>query len=199
MKRIHFLHSPILTFVTLVIAGSLSGCKPGPAQSTTGVASPDLLSANDYMMAQLTEIRDKVPQTAARMENGELILTLGSEMLFEKSVQGTTVKYENQQLLSDLACIFNKYRETSIFIEGHTDIMGAGSHNVEVSKERAELIGRFMESYGVHSDRVICRGAGEYEPVADNLTEEGRARNRRIEIWIHPSERLGQERYAAGK
>lgn len=69
-----------------------------------------------------------------------------------------------------------------ILIVGHTDDMGVSRHNVILSEQRAHAIGKIFESAGISSDRIYYQGAGESLPVADNRSENGRAKNRRVEI-----------------
>ena len=66
-------------------------------------------------------------------------------------------------------------------IAGHTDSVGTEEFNRGLSQQRANVIQRFLaEKYAVANDRLVSRGYGEWEPVASNDTEEGRAMNRRV-------------------
>ncbi len=70
--------------------------------------------------------------------------------------------------------------ELKLRIEGHTDNQGSG--NLELSKKRAEAVRRWLVQRGTKEKRVTAAGYGDGKPVADNSTEEGRARNRRVEL-----------------
>lgn len=70
-------------------------------------------------------------------------------------------------------------------IEGHTDNMGRPGYNSVLSRERAEAVRDALIARGVPADRLVAQGFGSNRPIADNRTDEGRARNRRIEI--HPT------------
>jgi len=72
-----------------------------------------------------------------------------------------------------------------ITIEGHTDSQGAAASNLALSKRRAEAVRRLLEDAGVPGSRLSATGKGQAEPVADNGTAEGRARNRRVEIIVN--------------
>ena len=72
-----------------------------------------------------------------------------------------------------------------ITIEGHTDSQGAAAANLALSKRRAEAVRRLLEDAGLPGSRLVATGKGQVEPVADNGTAEGRARNRRVEIIIN--------------
>ena len=71
-----------------------------------------------------------------------------------------------------------------IQIVGHTDATGSDAANVQLSRERANATRDYLVSRGVTSDRIATDGRGEREPVASNDTEAGRARNRRVEIFV---------------
>ncbi len=71
-----------------------------------------------------------------------------------------------------------------IEIVGHTDSTGPDSYNQSLSERRAESVRRFLESRGVAGFLMESRGKGETEPVADNSSREGRARNRRVDILV---------------
>jgi OOP family OmpA-OmpF porin len=75
-------------------------------------------------------------------------------------------------------------RVTKLRIEGHTDNVGAAPANEQLSGERALTIKKFMVEKGVTKDRLIAVGFGQNRPVADNASEEGRAKNRRTEFRI---------------
>lgn len=67
-------------------------------------------------------------------------------------------------------------------IEGHTDNVGRGGYNAILSRKRAEAVREALIARGVPAERLVAQGFGSAQPIADNRTEEGRARNRRIEI-----------------
>jgi peptidoglycan-binding protein ArfA len=72
----------------------------------------------------------------------------------------------------------------TLAISGHTDARGDAEYNLELSLERADAVAAFLESRGVRLERLVTRGAGSLEPIADNSTIGGRSRNRRIEIEL---------------
>jgi len=72
-----------------------------------------------------------------------------------------------------------------ISIEGHTDSQGAAASNLALSQRRAEAVRRLLEEAGLPGSRLTATGKGQVDPVADNATAEGRARNRRVEIIVN--------------
>ncbi|MNE78477.1 Outer membrane porin F precursor [compost metagenome] len=72
----------------------------------------------------------------------------------------------------------------SIKVLGHTDSQGADAYNQGLSEMRASSVAAFLLDQGLAPDKVTSLGVGESQPVADNATEEGRAKNRRVELVI---------------
>ena len=71
-----------------------------------------------------------------------------------------------------------------IIAVGHTDSIGTDSYNQRLSIRRSEAVKSYLVSKGVEKNRVYTEGKGEKQPVADNKTAEGRAKNRRVEIEV---------------
>ncbi len=95
-----------------------------------------------------------------------------------------TLKRDVEFNLVRVATILNQFPEMDIAIEGHTDNVGAPEYNLELSKARAEAVHEFLIAQGVSVERMTVEGYGMTRPVADNETEEGRARNRRVDLVI---------------
>jgi len=70
----------------------------------------------------------------------------------------------------------------TVLLEGHTDNKGADKYNMKLSQRRADAVRTFIiEQHGVDAGRLTAKGFGETKPVASNATDEGRAKNRRVE------------------
>ena len=91
--------------------------------------------------------------------------------------------------LEPLASILEEYDRTRVAIYGHTDDVGDERYNQQLSVRRSQAIAKLLINAGVSADRLFVAGYGEARPTADNATEEGRARNRRIELLVEPLER----------
>lgn len=89
-----------------------------------------------------------------------------------------------------LASILNKYPDTNILIEGHTDSTGSDEHNLVLSKDRAQSVSCYLATLEVSSQRFTTNGYGETQPIATNDTDEGRQRNRRVDIAIMANDKL---------
>ena len=98
----------------------------------------------------------------------------------------------NSSLRADLAVLANNlldYPNSTVDIIGHTDSTGDAAHNQDLSNRRAQSVRFILIDNGVSGSRLRAFGRGETEPVASNLTAEGRQQNRRVEIIIRPTAR----------
>jgi outer membrane protein OmpA-like peptidoglycan-associated protein len=95
--------------------------------------------------------------------------------------------------LTNLANSLNQYPGSDLLIAGHTDNVGTEAYNQGLSQRRADAASAWLRQQGVSSSRLLTRGLGESEPVADNGTEAGRSTNRRVEVAIFANETLKAE------
>ncbi|MBI5276258.1 MAG: OmpA family protein [Burkholderiales bacterium] len=99
---------------------------------------------------------------------------------FDKSV----LKPEGRAKLDDLVDKIKGINLEVIIAVGHTDSVGTDAYNQGLSVRRAESVKAYLVSKGIEKNRVYTEGKGEKQPVADNKTAEGRAKNRRVEIEV---------------
>lgn len=93
------------------------------------------------------------------------------------------IKPESKPTIEEIAKFLKEHPEIKLYIVGHTDNVGKLEYNMELSKRRAEaVVKELVEKYGIKSDRLKAFGVGPLAPVAPNSTEEGRAKNRRVEL-----------------
>lgn len=95
-----------------------------------------------------------------------------------------TIKATSEAVLDNAAKVLTQYPDIRVAIVGHTDDRGNHDRNVELSRKRAESVREYLNGHGVDGSRVTTRGAGPDEPMADNTTKAGRAKNRRIEFKL---------------
>jgi OOP family OmpA-OmpF porin len=94
------------------------------------------------------------------------------------------LKPEGKAKLDDLVGKMGGINLEVIIAVGHTDAIGGDAYNQKLSVRRAEAVKNYLTSKGVEKNRVYTEGKGEKQPVADNKTTEGRAKNRRVEIEV---------------
>jgi OOP family OmpA-OmpF porin len=99
---------------------------------------------------------------------------------FDKSV----LKPEGRAKLDDLVSKISGVNLEVIIAVGHTDSVGSDAYNQRLSVRRAEAVKAYLVTKGIERNRVYTEGKGEKQPVADNRTKEGRAKNRRVEIEV---------------
>ncbi len=99
---------------------------------------------------------------------------------FDKSV----LKPEGKAKLDDLVGKVKGINLEVVIAVGHTDATGADAYNQKLSVKRAETVKAYLVSKGIEKNRVYTEGKGEKQPVADNKTKEGQAKNRRVEIEV---------------
>lgn len=142
----------------------------------------------NYMDKQAREIQRDLK--GARVERvGEGIkITFDSGILFD--INSYSLKQASRDNIAELAKTLNKYKDTNILIEGHTDNTGPDELNQKLSEERANSVSGFLEKQNVAGSRITSVGYGETQPVADNSIESGRRLNRRVEVAIFANNKL---------
>ena len=91
---------------------------------------------------------------------------------------------DSKQLLDKVAASLKDQPDLRIEVAGHTDSLGSDKYNLALSDRRAAAVRKYLVSQGVPGENVVSKGYGESQPVADNITEEGQALNRRVEIRL---------------
>jgi outer membrane protein OmpA-like peptidoglycan-associated protein len=177
---------------TGAILGGLVGAIAGPPEGRLGraamgaaiggIAGGAIGTTLDQQAQALTQSTSN--NVAVRNTGNELIVTMPQDLLFAE--HRAVVRPDLQQDLAAVAANLLQYPDNRIEIVGHTDNTGSASYNQSLSERRAQAVANVLRDRGVPSGRIIAFGRGENAPVASNLTPEGRAQNRRVEIIIRP-------------
>ncbi len=98
----------------------------------------------------------------------------------DKSIVKKEGKAKLEKLAADIAGL-----DTEVIVcVGHTDSVGSEAYNQKLSERRANAVKSYLVAQGVNGEKIVTEGKGELQPVADNATAEGRAKNRRVEITV---------------
>jgi len=137
------------------------------------------------------QIKELKEQTAGSgvdvtpVDNGQAILVnLPEGVTFD--VGSYSLKPQFRATLDKVAESLKQYPNSLIDVYGHTDSTGSDAYNQTLSENRARTVANYLTMQGVSAARIRSQGYGETMPVADNATEEGRRKNRRVEIKIVP-------------
>ncbi|MCI7285332.1 MAG: OmpA family protein [Parabacteroides sp.] len=155
----------------------------------------DLINAqNEKVQNILKSVKDALmgfssDELSVREENGKIYVAMSDKLLFQSG--SATVDKRGKEALAKLAEVLNKQKDVDVNIEGHTDTKpihtARFTDNWDLSVIRATSVVRILtKEYGVSPMQIVPSGRGEYLPVADNETTEGRSKNRRTEIIIAP-------------
>ena len=94
------------------------------------------------------------------------------------------LKPEGKAKLDDLVGKLKAVNLEVVIAIGHTDSIGSKAYNQKLSVRRASSVKQYLVSKGIEANRIYTEGKGETQPVADNKTKEGRAKNRRVEVEV---------------
>jgi outer membrane protein OmpA-like peptidoglycan-associated protein len=126
---------------------------------------------------------DTVNPAPAVSPKADSLIVLGAELLFEKNK--STLRSEHFAALNSIVDYLRLHPERSVKISGHTDNTGVEAHNLNLSRQRANVVAEYLVDNGIDISRVETLGVGSAKPIADNSSEEGRKKNRRVELLIH--------------
>ena len=101
-----------------------------------------------------------------------------------------TLKADAKRNLDKFAAEMADLPDTDITVLGHTDNVGSAEANQKVSDNRANAVSSYLQGKGIAKSRIVAEGHSYNDPVADNSTAEGRAQNRRVEIYISANENM---------
>ncbi|MGY3438634.1 MULTISPECIES: OmpA family protein [unclassified Marinovum] len=134
---------------------------------------------------QEEDLRQSMTNGTITNTGDRLIVSLPNDILF--AVDDASVRPDLQRDLRALASNLQAYPNSTIQVIGHTDSDGDAAYNQGLSERRARSVAGVLISSGVAGSRIQTLGRGESQPIADNLTSAGKAKNRRVEVVILPN------------
>lgn len=181
---------------TGAVTGALVGATIGAtasggnrlAQAATGAVLGGALGGviGATLDRQAADLQASVSNQTRVVNNGNsLTVTMPQDILF--ATNSAALRPDLLRDLDALATNLLNYPDSTIEIVGHTDNTGTAALNQDLSQRRAGAVADKLRTAGVPSRRIVAIGRGEDFPVASNLTPEGRALNRRVEVVIRPT------------
>ncbi|MEM9855726.1 MAG: OmpA family protein [Bacteroidota bacterium] len=140
------------------------------------------------MDKQAEELRADLEGAEVERIGEGIKITFDSGLMF--GLDSYALNTATKQNLDELATTLEKYENTDILIEGHTDATGTDSYNQTLSEQRAKAVQVHLVGHGVATQRMTVLGYGEDQPVADNDSEAGRQKNRRVEVAIYANDKM---------
>ncbi len=140
----------------------------------------------NYMDRQEAELRAQLQGTGVSITRvgDQIVLNMPSNVTFATDQDQVIPQF--YPTLDSVAIVLNKFNQTLVDVNGHTDSTGSQAHNQALSERRAASVANYLAGRGVDQRRMSTLGFGPSQPIASNATPEGRAQNRRVEVMIAP-------------
>lgn len=177
------------------VAGGVIGRKSGNTVlgailgATVGGAAGAVIGRK--MDKQAEDLKRDLPNATVERVGEGIKITFNSDILFD--VGKADLKDATKRQLADFAQTLEKYPDTNLVIEGHADATGSDDLNLRLSNQRADAVSGYLKSIGVKGNRLTEKGYGESQPVADNGTEAGRTKNRRVDIAVFANDKMQRD------
>ena len=139
-----------------------------------------------YMDVQEAKLREELQGTGVQVarEGDNIRLIMPGNITFE--TDSYNLRSSFYPVLNSVGQVLAKYADTTIRVSGHTDNTGSHSYNQTLSERRAGSVADYLVTREVGRERMLVQGESFDQPIADNSTAEGRAANRRVELYILP-------------
>jgi outer membrane protein OmpA-like peptidoglycan-associated protein len=139
-----------------------------------------------YMDVQEAKLREQLQGTGVQViREGENI-----RLIMPGNITFATDSYQLLQgfypVLNSVGIVLAKYADTTVRVSGHTDNTGTRQYNLTLSERRADSVANYLATQGVNRSRMYVEGLAFEQPIADNASSQGRAQNRRVELYILP-------------
>lgn len=150
------------------------------------------------MDKQAEEIKKDIPEAVVVRVGEGIMIEFNNKILF--GFDQSSLSTDARTNLDKLVVILQKYPDTNIEVQGHTDSKGTALYNQNLSEQRAYAVASYLSGYGISSSRVIIAtsrlttiGFGETLPKYSNNTVDGQSQNRRVEFLVSANEKMKED------
>jgi outer membrane protein OmpA-like peptidoglycan-associated protein len=169
-----------------VIAGKDNTAVGAIIGATVGGTAGALIGRK--MDKQAEELRNDLKGAKVERVGEGIKITFDSGLMF--ATDQSALNTETKENLTNLSSTLEKYEDTNVLIEGHTDNTGTNEYNMELSKKRASSVQDYLVSLGLNYQRLQIAGYGENQPITENDSASGRQANRRVEVAIYANDKM---------
>ncbi|KJD31210.1 membrane protein [Tamlana nanhaiensis] len=142
------------------------------------------------MDKQAQKIEEEVPGAQVERVDDGIVVTFDENSGVYFATNKYNINTASEATLNKLVSVFAEYPDTNILVVGHTDSQGAEDYNMTLSKNRAYAVTNYLSGHGISSGRLTTNWFGENQPMYDNNTVDGRAKNRRVNVAILPNQKM---------
>ncbi len=151
-----------------------------PVNATYNIKYKNFITDMDYTQLEVPADKESTYEVQIKLDPPrEYVL---KDVYFDTGK--STLKPNSFKALNDLVEVLKLKNNLEIEIQGHTDDVGKPEDNLKLSQERAETVKKYLSSKGIAATRVVAKGYGQTQPIADNSNEAGKAKNRRTSLKI---------------
>ncbi len=143
------------------------------------------------MDKQAQDIQADIPTAKVKRVAEGIEVEFNSKVLF--GFNSYQLLDSSKSSLNQLIAVLNKYAETNIEVQGHTDSLGSPTYNQKLSEQRAHAVADYLLANNIAAARITTKGYGMLYPKYPNSTDEGRAQNRRVEFLISANNKMKTE------
>ncbi|WP_223034582.1 OmpA family protein [Hanstruepera marina] len=144
----------------------------------------------NQMDKQAQRIEEEIPGAQVERVDDAIVVTFDENSGVYFATDKYNINSASQETLNKLIGVFKEYPDTNILVVGHTDSVGAEDYNMTLSKNRAYAVTDYLSGNGISQGRLNTNWFGETQPMHDNSTAAGRAKNRRVNVAILPSDEM---------
>ncbi len=164
--------------------GELGAVIGGVVGGTAGVL------IGNKMDKQAQKIEEEIPGAEVERVDDGIVVTFDESSGVYFDTNKYNINSASQATLNKLIGVFKEYPDTNILVVGHTDSQGSEEYNMTLSKNRAYAVTNYLSNNGISNGRLTTNWFGETQPMHDNSTAAGRAKNRRVNVAILPNEKM---------